>query len=290
MGGTVAKRHIRLKEYPPGHEQWATPSAEYRARTDGTLGPGPFRVRSDKNGFIMTGNNPPESGKPVVFVGDSFVESIYAPEHERFVAASERELLAMGSDVRFFNGGYSGSTSLQLLNVITNKVYPFTGPGGTVVMFGPHSDRDYLYKQGSYWSNTARGATILPPSEPGHEDTPRGIKAAEMVLRLVVSTSQQLGLRLILATGPYRKGDYDADAIFQANYHGRQDWFDKGMARRRHYTALIGQLAAETGVPFIDAERFIDGDASCFFDELHLNSKGNHRFSQALTAALQSVL
>lgn len=286
----MQKRHIRLKEYPPGHDQWATPSAEYRSRTDGTLEPGPFRVRSDGNGFIMTGNNPPASAKPVVFLGDSFVESIYAAEEERFVSSTERDLRGAGLDVRFLNGGYSGSTTLQLLNVILNKVYPTIGPGGTVILFGPHSDRDYLYKQGSYWSDTPRGATILPVGGPGHEDIARGMTSAEMVLRLLISTTEQLGLRLVLATGPYRMGDYDADPIFKVNYHGRRDWYDRGMMRRRHWTSLIENVATQTGTPFINAESFIAGDSSCFFDELHLNTKGNHRFAEQLAPSLHRIL
>lgn len=286
----MQKRHIRLKEYPPGHDQWATPSAEYLARTDGTLEPGPFRVRSDHDGFIMTGNNPPVTAKPVVFLGDSFVESIYAAEDERFVSSTERALRGAGLDVRFLNGGYSGSTTLQLLNVILNKVYPTVGPGGTVVVFCPHSDRDYLYKQGSYWSDTPRGATILPPGNPGHADIPRGMASAEMVLTLLVSTSQQLGLRLVLATGPYRTGDYETDPIFKVNYHGRRDWYDRGMMRRRHWSSLIEDVAMKTGTPFINGAGFIEGDSSCFFDELHLNTKGNHRFAASLAPALHGIL
>ena len=286
----MQKRHIRLKEYPPGQDQWATPSPEYLARTDGTLGTGPFRIRSDNDGFIMTGNNPPVTAKPVVFLGGSFVESIYAAEEERFVSSTERALRGAGLDVKFLNGGYSGSTTLQLLNVVLNKVYPAVGPGGTVVMFGPHSDRDYLYKQGSYWSNTARGATILPPGNPGHPDIPRGMASAEMVLRLLVSTTRQLGLRLVLATSPYRTGDYDSDPIFKVNYHGRRDWYNRGMMRRRHYISLIEDVATKTGTTFINAEAFIAGDSSCFFDELHLNTKGNHQFAASLAPALHSIL
>lgn len=286
----MAKRQIRLKEYPPGSDAWVTPSAEYLARTDGTMGEGPFRCRSDKNGFIATGNNKSTSAKPVVFLGDSFVESVYAAEADRFVSATERALTGFGLDVQCLNGGYSGSTTLQILNVLVNKVYPVVGPGGSVVLFGPHSDRDYLYKQGTYWSETARGATVLPPGDPGHEDIPRGIASAEMVLRILVVTAAQLGLSLVLATTPYRTGDYDKDPIFPANYHGRRDWFDNGMTRRRDWTRVICNTAEEFGLPLINTEAYFAGDSSYFYDELHLNPAGQAKLTGYLANELLPIL
>lgn len=284
------KRHIRLKEYPPNTDQWVTPSKEYLYRTDGTLELGPYRCRSDENGFIKTGNTTLPSAQQVVFLGDSFVESIYAPEHDRFVSVVERTLRNGGHDVQCMNGGYSGSTTLQLLNVLINKVYPFVGPGGTVVLFAPHSDRDYLYKQGTYWSDTKRGATVLPPGAPGHADIPRGQAAAAMVLRLLVTTAQQLGLRLVLATAPYRAGEFDTDPVFPVTYHGRRDWFRAGMLRRRHWISTIEATASEFGLPLIRVEEFIGGRSDCFYDELHLNAEGQRRVSAYLASELERIL
>lgn len=282
----MAKRYIRLKEYPTNSDQWVTPSPDYISGTDGTLPEGPFRCRSDYNGFIQTGNPSVPGARPIVFLGDSFVESMYTAESDRFVSVVERTLRTHGHSVQCMNGGYSGSTTLQLLNVLINKVYPVIGPGGTVVLFAPHSDRDYLYKQGTYWSDTQRGATILPPGDPGHQDIPRGQASAVMVLRLFATAAQQLGMRLVLATAPYRTGDYDADPLFPLRYHGRPDWFRAGMARRRHWISTIADTAAEFNLPLIKAEEFIGGHASCFYDELHLNTEGQRRVSMYVSEKL----
>ncbi|UWX96112.1 hypothetical protein N2K95_10515 [Arthrobacter zhaoxinii] len=286
----MAKRYIRLKEYTPRSDQWITPSPEYLSGTDGTLQVGPFRCRSDENGFIQTGNPSLPGTQPVVFLGDSFVESLYAPEHDRFVSVVERTLRSKGHNVQCMNGGYSGSTTLQLLNVLVNKVYPLVGPGGTVVLFAPHSDRDYLYKQGTYWSDTARGATILPPGEPGHPEIPRGQAAAVMVLRLLATAAQQLGIRLVLATAPYRTGEYDTDPLFPLRYHGRSDWFRVGMTRRRHWISTIEDTAAEFNLPMIRAEEFIGGDPTCFYDELHLNALGQARVAAYVSEKLGDLM
>lgn len=286
----MTKRQIRLKEYRPNSDHWVTPSSEYLERTDGSLGVGPFRCRSDKNGFIITGNFVPESAEPLVFLGGSFVESIYSAESNRFVSSVERSLNDASCFTRCLNGGYSGSTTLQLLNVLTNKIYPLVGPGGTVVLFGPHSDRDYLYRQGTYWSDTERGATIVPPPETGHPDIPRGRAAAVLVFRLLAMTAGHLGLRLVLATSPYRTGDYGSDPLFARNYHGRQDWFRAGMLRRGHFTSVVRETAAEFGLPLIDAEAFIGGNPAYFYDELHLNEGGQRHLADFVARELQGIM
>ncbi|MFC8304624.1 SGNH/GDSL hydrolase family protein [Specibacter sp. NPDC057265] len=286
----MAKRVIRLKEYRPGSDQMCVPTPEYLARTDGTLGSGPFRCRTDLNGFIETGNSLMPDPRQVIFLGDSFVESVYSPEQDRFISVAERELIKAGHSVQFRNGGYSGSTTLQLINVILNKVYPLTGPGGTIVFFGPHSDRDYLYKQGSYWSNTPRGATILPPGEAGHVDIPRGMASAESVLKLLVSTTRHLGLHLVFATTPYREGDYETDPIFKQNYHEREDWFRRGMVRRRQWIALLKQTALDYAIPLIDVQQIVNGQSKYFYDELHLSPAGHQVVAGHLVENLTSVL
>lgn len=266
------------------------PSPEYLARTDGTLLAGPFRCRSDDNGFIRTGNSVASESGSLVFLGGSFVESIYSQESDRFVSVTERNLIQGGHLVNCLNGGYSGSTTLHLLNVILNKIYPLIGPGGTIVFFGPHSDRDYIYNQGSYWSDTQRGSTIVPPGAPAHTRLPRGVDSAEMVLRLVVSTTQQLGLNLILATSPYREGGYDSHPLFARNYHGRHNWYRSGMSRRKEFVSMIRRVASDTGTPMVDAQSFVDGRPSYFYDELHLNPEGHELVAGYLAKQLPPIL
>lgn len=95
-----------------------------------------------------------------------------------------------------------------------------------------------------------------------------------MVLRLLVSATQQLGHKLILATCPYREGDYDSDPIFPKQYHGRRDSFRDGMLRRLHSISLIHEVAIDTGTPLIDVQGIINGDKRYFYDELHRSPEG----------------
>lgn len=135
-----------------------------------------------------------------MFMGDSFVESMFSHEQSRFVSVVERNIPGM----RCLNASYSGSTTLHPLNSLINKVYPVVGPGATVVIFPPHSDRDHLYEAGSYWNPSKRGTTINPPMGTGNAAIPAGTASFRSTLSLCIAAAYELGMKPILATTPYR--------------------------------------------------------------------------------------
>lgn len=202
-------RSIRLKEADPNTEGSHTPAPSIRAASNDTLQEGPFRARTDSNGFLMTGN-PPTDDPPMVFLGGSFVESMFADEPDRFVSQLERKV-----PFKCLNGGYSGSTTLQLFNVLINKVYPIVGLGGRVVFFIGQSDADYLGTTSTYWTDHPRGSTLLPPKAPAGL-LPEGLFATQRVTQLVLDAAESLGIHLTLALSPYQIPDFNTDRAIRA--------------------------------------------------------------------------
>ena len=121
-------RVIRFKEWGPLADITRTPKPEYLHRSDGTLSGEPFRIRTDSNGFIQSSNDFPNTGamRKVVLLGDSFVESLFVQEQDRFPSVLERHLQASGQNFQCLNGGYSGATMLHSFNVFMNKVAPMS--------------------------------------------------------------------------------------------------------------------------------------------------------------------
>ncbi|RNL49466.1 SGNH/GDSL hydrolase family protein [Arthrobacter oryzae] len=245
-------------------------------------------MRSDRNGFIVTGNDVPVDHPGVLFLGDSFVESMFIPESVRFVSGVERILNSRGVGVRCLNGGYSGTSTLQLVNVLLNKVVPLVGCGGTVVFFVPQSDVPIFRSEASYWHLSDRYSPVIPPFEPEAAVMPKGQPATESLLRLAVTVAREFGARLILVTSPYRYAPRDEDP-----YLARMltvEAYNSMMRRRAALGAAAVNVAAETGVDFIDAMAAFMDHPEAFYDELHLNDEGQAVFAEWLAGRLTPML
>lgn len=283
------KRSIRLKESTPHTDVWRTPSKAYLEGTDGTLGEGPWHCRIDEHGFLRTGNETSPEYPGIVFLGGSFVESMFNPEDQRFISQLERRLNSDGINVRCLNGGYSGSTTLQLLNVLLNKVVPLVGRGGTVVFFVPvGSDLSIYFRPHSYWYPTDRYAPLLPPFTPEAADLPRGGSGLASLLRLVAAAASEFGLNLIFVSSPHREGSRSTDA------HLARMLTDSQLASVQHRIAevqtAIVQVAAETGVPLLDAATAFLDKPHAFYDEWHLNDSGQELFASWMYESLAPLL
>lgn len=282
------RRLIRLKESTPNLDSMRDRPNGYLEATDGTVGEGPWRVRTDEHGFIMTGNEVPAEAPPMVFLGDSFVEATFTPEDVRFVSQVERHLLSDGLGFRCLNGGYSGATTLQLFNVFLNKVVPLVGRGGRVVFFLPQSDLPIYFRPHSYWYPTDRYAPLLPPVEPTAKELPKGSSALTAILGLAVWAAQEFEIDLVLVTSPHRHATRQNDPYLEKRIS--QDQHDSLVQRREDIRSAVRQFVANSGVKFIDADtEFLDKPWT-FYDELHLNDEGHDLFAAWLADQLRLLI
>lgn len=284
------KRMIRLKELRPDSDVMHTPSESYLLKTDGTLSSGPFRARADEDGFLITGNDIAQDSRSMVFVGDSFVESIYCDENNRFVSTVERNLSERSSPVRCLNAGYSGSTLLHLFTTLLNKLYSRIGPGGYVVLFASHSDSDVLYGDGSYWNNSDLYGNIIPNKSSGNPLIPKGVAAQQALLRGFISTCLALDLKVVLATTPHRMSPYEDDQLLRSRFKQNRARFELVKSRRSELNESFRTIAKEIKVPLIDIEEAMMNNSEFFYDELHLNPKGQAAASVVISNLLLSII
>lgn len=280
MERTPARRHLRLKEWLPSSDRQMRPAAEYLAATDGTLRDIEYRVRTDADGYIL----PPAadaagSDEAVIFFGDSFVESVYVPEEQRFPAAVQQALQQAGVAARCLNAGYSGATTLHMLMALLGKVG--RQPKTTIVLVLPSNDVLALIKKGGFWCRVdKRYAPVVPVSDATEAPSqPLDIADLQAVLNLFVDACRRLRLELVLATFPHRSADFAADPWLPrrfknaANYARLLEW-------RRSVNAVARAVATRLGLPFVDLEALVSTHTELFYDDLHMNEAGSERIAR----------
>lgn len=288
------KRAIRLKEQTPGIDVELVPPEPYLRRTDGSLDGWPFRLRTSGNGFILTGDPrgdaPAERGRQLFVLGDSFVESSYAPESERWVAAAESLLRRAGSVVTAHNAGYSGATSLQLFNVLINKVMPLATWDDHAVFFVPQNDYDVLYNESAYWIGTDRHSPIVPANGAVGESVDKlDHERLYALLHLIVDAAERFDVPISIATSPFRRSEY-ADDRFWTKLGIDQSTVRRRIDMRTALMDAVRRFSDVRQVPFFDADRVVGGAPSMFYDELHLNRDGQRAFAAAFSEWASGLL
>ena len=119
-----------------------------------------YLVRTDFNGFIMTGNEViHEPTHRILFLGGSTTESRFVDEKQRFPSLVEQGLRDYGIDVNVFNGGVAGSHSLHSNLNLMGKSLPLNL--AIAVWMHNVNDLGLLSKTNSYWQAPATKAVII---------------------------------------------------------------------------------------------------------------------------------
>lgn len=279
-----SKRWIRLKEHSPNTDREITPAEQFIEFSDSTLGPGPFRLRTDNEGYIQTGNLPNTKAESLVVLGGSFVESTFTAESDRFLSRAERLM----PQYRILNGGYSGTTTLQLLNTMINKVYPSIGADGKLIMFIGQSDADVIDLDGSYWTNVERWTPIIPGSPLSHHLPTRG-PSVEAVIRIIIEAAKALRIDLTLAVSPFRINNFSHDMVLRKRFRRNRELFNRKMEIREEIRLTAVRVAEEQGVPCIDFVGLIGSNPEWFYDTLHLNDLGQQNFANLFVDEIQKL-
>lgn len=286
------KRVIRFKEWGPFADRLITPKPEYLQNSDGTLESEPFRLRTNSEGFLQTGNNLPLPGslRKVVMLGGSFVESLFAPEQQRFASILERRLNESGRALECWNGGYSGSTLLHSFNVFMNKVIPQTDYVERVLIFTAMSDLRTLTRKRSYW---ARDKTHAPVLEERNGSVPSDREPStdqmEPLLTTFISAARNFGQEPIIVGSPFRDGAYEDDP-FMERIHGSRETYASAQEQMRMINRAARKVALAKGAKFIDAEAALHGRFDLFYDTMHLNVAGQEVMADFLFQELTAVL
>jgi lysophospholipase L1-like esterase len=268
------KRHIRLKEFGINVARDLAPAEAYLRDTNGTIDAGPYRLRTDAEGFITSPQAAEAEGAPVYLLGDSFVESSFVQEGARF-ADLLCGLDAGGEGRRFLNAGYSGATSLNILSLVLTKILP--APGGSLLYVLPSNDVLSLYNPRGFWNRADKRYSPLQPAQAESASGPLPLRhnlgQLQATLTALVGLARAFNLKLYLSPCPFVSRDYE-DLPWHRARHRAPGAYAALIADRDRANAVVRETAARLHVPLIDLNALLD-DPQWFYDDVHLNAAGS---------------
>lgn len=275
-------RSVRLKEHLGATEVEVSPSPTIVGVADESIPPGPYAKRTDSHGFIMTGNDAPDSAPPLLVLGDSFVESIYAAEDRRFVSQVEKALLDSSTPYRVLNGGYSGMTSLHMMGILTAKAPSHLTPEGKLMLVIGQSDANALLSPGLYWDPSRTVSPFQPPT--AAHGAPEGDwrQSLHRMVTALAQVSKTLGFDTAISAGMYRNGDFNDDAVLRRTHRRDREAYERVFAVRRAIPDVVEQVASEQSLPYFDGRSILVEHPEYFYDVLHLNHSGQDVYSEHL--------
>ncbi|WP_131361365.1 SGNH/GDSL hydrolase family protein [Comamonas thiooxydans] len=211
------KRLIRFKEWGQNVDILQVPDEDYIEQSDGSLEKKEYRVRTDADGNISTGNDLDDEGEIILMLGDSFVESLYVDEQKRFPSVVERQLVDNGLNLRVWNGGYSGATSLHLYINLVAKYLKFSSKIRAVLYFQPSCDSGPLHHSNSYWNQNKFFAPIIESRNNKLNsalfDSSLNFEGLYRIHRVLHGTCIEYGIPIVTVKTPSKNINWGADPL-----------------------------------------------------------------------------
>lgn len=271
-------RVIRLKEWgcslktvkQPNHKQLLSATSQLENRN--------YALNTDTNGFIINSmlDNRELRKKTVVLLGDSFVESIFVDEDKRINSVIEKNM----PDFQILNGGYSGATTLHLVNIIINKIIPLNPD--YLVLFTPTNDQRVQMVDNGYWNKDFRLSPMVPLgkndclidnyTESSH------LKSVAKILRLVHSILEVYDIPHCYITTPHRYVSSSEDEWIKKNNINIISYSKKILLREK-VNGICKLICEDLSINCIDLEASLKNKSDYFYDDLHLTN-----FSSPLVA------
>lgn len=230
--------------------------------------------RGTADGFLDTCNVRSRASRSLFLLGDSFVESLFVEEGERFAAQLER---LMPEDWRVLNGGYSGTTTIHLATMLLAKILPMVTSRDRIVFFIGQSDLFALASPGYYWDDASAITPVRPPLNVGTVGTSPDV-AASRAIDALLSIADSFDLNYGVVAAPFRDSSFPGDPVLRAVYGNDRNRYERLTSLRRVVQQEAKRSAERHGKPFLDAQTAVAGP-QCFYDLLHLNSTGQSEFT-----------
>ena len=261
----MTKRYIRLKELKPGLLNNYVPSDEYLINTK--LQKNEIylaKTNSDGNQDSIWGF---KSENNVFLLGDSSVESIYLRLSMKPQSILERMLLENGFEYSVYNLGVSGSQTLNIVNLIINKLG--NKPGSTLVVSIPSNDEGALDLKNNYFSDHWRYSSIVPAFNRISTRAEKiDYEPFEKNIKMIIALCDILNLKLFMTS---------------IIYNGENTVYEK-------LNKIASEVCSHKKVPFINFEPVFKEGKDYFYDSLHLLPSGSIYYSEGVFDAINSTL
>jgi hypothetical protein len=263
------RRSIRLFEYTPGLRKTFAPAKENYLSgvipelfsNDG------WPIRIDPNGFILPNglNEVLDYKESSIIVGDSIPECLYMDEKLRI----ESLLFNMCHGQRtFINASYSGATSIDILNLIVNKIVPLK-PKNIFLMSGVY---DAMARRGGFYNDSVKSSPILGVNfnNKFHDI----MKHRAVFLESVINILGGFGVEVVVGTFGHRCNPEDP-------YIG-EGGLTYDPAPFEMVNSITRSVCEKYAVKIIDFEKIMYPYFDLFYDSYHLTPAGASLMSEEL--------
>lgn len=268
------KRTIRLREHLHNDKRIFIPDDDLLTKCPSLIREENI-LRSDENGFVISGNNITETKKTTIILGDSFVTGDYISEQKRFCSLVESKDFSNQTNLfgTILNGGYSGNTTLNIINRLMNVILPMKVD--TILFILPSNDTQIYRLESLYWNKSTYYSNILPDdpniSFGGFELL--DVRALNNLLRLMIEISKIYNFNLIFSTTPFSK-DWDNN-LFAKDRYKSKIWFLESVSTMNRLNDAVRLTANSYNIPLIDLETQLSNED--FYDIVHLNENGSQK-------------
>lgn len=225
-----------------------------------------FLLRTDKDGFIITGN-PETSGERLAILGDSFTECLFVQERLRFCSVCERILRHRYSPaLSVLNAAMSGANIFHCNITLLAKIVPLRPK--FVLLCLPSIDDKTLRMPDGYWNSDKNVSIFYDPTfekEPLSQSTTYTESGYTAMLKLFFNILDAFSLRGAVCLRPfYRMND-----------------------RRHEMNGLARNFCRQNGYPCLELDMENSNVVKkMFYDNIHLNQSGSVLFGRMLAAEL----
>lgn len=262
----MRKRFIRLKELRSNLNKVYTPADDYLSIRKKLQKNEIYTVRTDTEGnqASVWGYN---SEKKIYLLGGSSIESIYTKSSMRPHCILEKNILEKLFDCCVYNLGVSGAQTLNIVNLIVNKIG--NKKGSIVVVSIPSNDVSVLNLKDNYYSDHWRYASIVPAINKApahvqvidHEPFKKNIK---MIIELCSILQLQLYITSIIYTGENKR--YEA------------------------LNKIASEICLSRNIPFINFEPVFKKESDYFYDKLHFLPSGSCYYAECIFNVIKHEL
>jgi lysophospholipase L1-like esterase len=277
----VERRYVRLKEFRPGTRLLLAMPRNHLPYTDNAFTKR-YRYDIDANGFIVPSRKYNRPDKVIVFLGGSTTECMFVDQDHRFpYVVGEILERDTGAKVNSYNGGMSGSNSLNAIDVLINKVIPLKPD--IVVFMENINDLSTLLYEGSYWS---RGQKLFP-------DQAKMVHDFAADLQTIVCICKAWGIVPVLMTQANRVTDHPDPVVLA---YITREGLKRGLSYQEFKTLYdafndtIREVGRKNQVMVIDLAREVPPDKKYLYDLVHFNDAGSQLAAQIIAGRLKGII
>ncbi|MDD2369647.1 MAG: SGNH/GDSL hydrolase family protein [Sulfuricurvum sp.] len=276
----MVKRSIRLREYPLDDEKSFIPENDLLTYCK-EINRQEYKIHTDKEGFILSGNSIDTFNKTTLIIGDSFVANIFVEETKRFCSILEQ--IDNKKKTNFFgkvlNGGYSGNTTLNIFNTLMNKIIPMKID--SLVFILPSNDSQIYRYSDTYWNSSEYYAPILPTNPNQTPGAFGSLDSLELVklLDLLIRACTHFDINLTFGTTPCATNFYMSE--FLKNKYQHYAWYEATVNTIKRLNDKMRNAAYFNHVPLIDLEIDLQNN-DYFYDDVHLNEYGSQACAEII--------